>query len=137
MLKLNIIISSSDNFLLKQQTFFIKKYFNLFLSQNSSFFLLYNNIVYLNKKKLNLKTIYIPVRLSPITILRSPHIFKKSKEKFIHKFYKILLSGTLNFSFSYISFFIFLSQLLNNFITFFPSNFFIKLRFLFIFTLKL
>ena len=45
----------------------------------------------LKKLKISTSSIYLPTRTKNIVLLKSPHVYKKSKEHFIFKKYQLLI----------------------------------------------
>lgn len=74
---------------------------------------IYNNLL-LNLKCNKFNSIKLPIKRKKITILRSPHIFKKSSESFEEKIFSSLLNITFNNYKEYLNFIYKLYFLKNN-----------------------
>ena len=92
------ILKSTNYFLLNHYIFFFKKYFKNYLNFYFNSFYNIKNSKYIIPE---ISSFHYPQSYNEITILRSPHIYKKSKEKFIHFYYKNIIKINLKIFYNF------------------------------------
>ena len=125
MLKLRINLYNTNDFLSKYHITFIKKYFFVHFKKLFKFSIISVKTYNYFKNCIKFCVVNLPTRLQPITLLRSPHVFKKSKEKFIRKHYKSLILFQF-LDFVPINFILLLNSILFYFLNFIPAYAYFK-----------
>lgn len=134
-------IFGSDKTSLNKHVFLFKKYINIylthFLNQKNNLFFCYNRLAF--------KDIVFSLRISSVkpqkknfVVLRSPHIFKKAKERFSNILFKYSITIDLSNLIIHNSLiYFFFSKFIYFFLNYYSVGFKFKLRFFYKQTYKL